>query len=166
MMPAICRRAALLWVFVLAACTIQLAPAYDQALVEGLDQANTETLTLFVSLEDGSPSSKFGDYEQRYASVIGRFEALVQRARMRQIPPLATRLSRLGPIQSICTSANDPTACVNTSPAALDEVLVQIRGMRTRHRSSGLAPDLVVNFRNAYNTAIAQALTVENALKR
>ena len=34
MMPAIWKRAALLWVLVLAACTIQLAPAYDQALVQ------------------------------------------------------------------------------------------------------------------------------------
>lgn len=156
----------MLWVFVLAACTIQLVPGYDQALVEGLDQANTETLTLFAAVENGSPASKFSDYEQRYAALIGRFDALRQRAANRQIPPLATRLSSLGVVQSICTSGNDPTACVNTSPASMEQVLVQLRRMRDRHQSHGLVPDLVARFREAYDPAIAQAITVENALKR
>lgn len=165
MMPAIWKRAALLWMFVLAACTIQLVPAYDQALVEGLDQANTEALTLFATLDEAdSPASKFSDYEQRYAAVIGRFEALQQRAGRRQIPPLATRLSRLGVVHSIC--GGDAAACVNTSPASLNVAIAQLRQMRNTHRSRGLTPDLVNQFRNAYNTAIAQALTVENALKR
>jgi len=166
MVPAIWKRAALLWVFVLAACTISLAPAYDQALVEGLDQANVETLTLFAALEGGSPRSKFGDYEMRYAGVIGRFEALRQRAGQRQIPPLAARLSRLGPVQHLCATATDPTACVNTSPSSLGEVVAVLRQMRDTHRLRDLAADDVENFRNAYSPAIGQALTVENALKR
>lgn len=168
-MPAIWKRAALLWVFVLAACTIQLVPGYDQALVEGLDQANTEALTLFAAVETGSPAAKFPDYEQRYATVIGKFEALQQRASNRQIPPLAARLSRLGPVQSICTAENDPNRCVNTSPASLLRVLEVLRRMRDQHRSTGLtAGDRgnVVLFRTDYDTAIAQAITVENALKR
>jgi hypothetical protein len=166
MIPAIWKRAALLWILVLAACTVQLAPAYDQALAEGLDQANIETLTLFAALERGSPHARFSDYEDRYAAVIGRFEALRQRAAGREIPPLAARLSRLGPIQHICTTAADPTACVNASPASLAEVLAVLRQMRDTHRLRDLAADDVENFRNAYNPAIAQALTVENALKR
>jgi hypothetical protein len=166
MVPAIWKRAALLWVLVLAACTIQLAPTYDPALAEGLNQANIETLTLFAALEGGSPHSKFSDYEDRYAAVIGTFEALRQRAAGREIPPLAARLSRLGPIQRICTTATDPTACVNASPSSLGEVLSVLRQMRDTHRLRDLASDDVDNFRNAYNPAIAQALTVENALKR
>ena len=42
-----------------------------------------------------------------------------------------------------------------------------LRRMRDVHRSSsGLAPDIVTAFRDSYNVAIAQALFVENALKR
>ena len=53
MVPAILKRSLLLWAFVLAACTVQLAPAYDPALVQGLDQTNAQTLTLFAELETG-----------------------------------------------------------------------------------------------------------------
>lgn len=166
MVPAIWRKAALLWVFVLAACTVQLVPGYDQTLVDGLDQAHPEALALFASVENGSPASKFSDHEERYAAVIGRFEALRQRAMNREIPPLARRISRLSIVQNFCNSASDPTGCVNASPASLGEVLSLIRRMRDTHRSSGLEADTVTLFRNGYNTAIAQAVTVENALRR
>jgi len=166
MTSAIWKRAALLWVIVLAACTIQLVPSYDQALVEGLDQANTEALTLFAAVESGSPASKFSDFEEGYAALIGKFDALRQRASNRQIPPLAARLSRLSIVQDYCNTDADPTGCVNASPASLERVLQVLRRMRDRHRSNGLEADVVNLFRTDYNTAIAQALTVENALKR
>lgn len=164
MMPTIWKRAALLWVFVLAACTIQLVPPYDQALVDGLDQANTQALALFAAVEKGSPAARFGDYEQRYAEVIGRFEALQERALRRPTPPLAGRLARLPALRPIC--GNDPATCLNTSPTVLATVLTQFRQMRDTHQSRGLAPDIVTNFRDGYNTAIANAMAVENALKR
>ena len=166
MLPVIWKRAAFLWLFVLTACTIQLAPAYDRALVEGLDQANTETLTLFAAVESGSPAAKFGGYERSYAELIGTFEALRQRAENRQIPPLAKRISRISMVRDFCDSRTDPTGCVNASPASLRRVAEVLRKMRDRHRSNGLEPDVVGLFRTDYNTAIAQALTVETALKR
>jgi hypothetical protein len=55
---------------------------------------------------------------------------------------------------------------VNVSPRSLAVVVSVLRRMRDRHRADGLPRDIVENFRNAYNTAITQALTVENALKR
>jgi hypothetical protein len=166
MMPAILKRTAVLWALVLAACTIQLVPSYDQALVDGLDEANTAALTLFASVENGAPKEKVGDYEDRYSEVIGTFEALRQRAQRRQIPPLAARLSKISSIRAFCNAQGDPTACVNTAPTSIGEVLTVIRQMRSTHRDRGLTPGDVVNFRNAYSTPIANALTVENALKR
>jgi hypothetical protein len=160
------KRAVLLWAMLLAACTIQLVPDYDQALVEGLDEANTAALTLFAAVESGSPATEFGEYEERYAELIGTFDALRQRAMSRQVPALADRLSRLGIVRDLCDSESDPSACVNTSPASLERVLQVLREMRDRHRSGGLAIDVVELFRTDYRTAVAQALTVENALKR
>lgn len=166
MIPAIWKKAAFIWLFVLTACTVQLVPGYDQALVEGLDKANTEALTLFAAVESGSPAAKFGDHEQTYSELIGTFEALRQRAENRQIPPLAKRISTIRPLQNFCSSDTDPTGCVNASPASLKRVSEVLRKMRDRHRSAGLEPEVVGLLRNDYNTAIAQALTVENALKR
>lgn len=160
------RSALLLWAFLLSACTVQLVPSYDQALAEGLDEANTEALTLFAAVESGSPASKFSDFEPRYAALIGQFEALRQRAETRQIPPLARRISSIRMVSAFCSSEADPTGCVNASPASLAQVLSLLRRMRDRHRANGLLPDIVGNFRDGYNVAIAQALTVENALKR
>jgi len=167
MMPAIWKRTALLWVFVLAACTIQLVPSYDQALVEGLSEANTAALTLFAALESGSPPSEFAEYEDRYAELIGKFDALRQRALTRQIPPLAKRISSIRTVASFCDSEDNPTSCLNASPDSLKSVLALLRRMSNQHNTgSGLAPDIVETFRDSYNAAITPALTVENALKR
>lgn len=166
MVPAILKRSLLLWAFVLAACTVQLAPAYDPALVQGLDQTNAQTLTLFAELETGSPASQFDTYAPRYAALIGQFDALRQQAMARQIPPLARRLASLKLVERICRTDSDPTACVNTSPASLEQILSNLRRMRDTHRSAGLQPDIVALFRGGYDPAIAQALTVEAALKR
>ena len=156
----------MLWVFVLAACTVQLAPSYDPVLANGLNEAHTEALTLFAAVEEGSPASKFSDFEMRYAGLIGRFETLRQRASMRDIPPLARRISRLSIVQDFCNSQSDPTSCVNASPSSMGRVLEVVRQMRNTHRSRGLAVDTVTLFRTDYSTAIEQALTVENALQR
>jgi len=156
----------LLWAVLLAACAIQLAPAHDPALVEGLDKANREALTLFAAVEKGSPATEFGRYEQRYAELIGAFDALRQRASTRQIPPLARRLSNHRIVADYCNSANDPGACVNVSPSSLGQVLSLLRRMRDTHKGGGLEADTVTQFRNGYDPAITQALTVENALKR
>jgi hypothetical protein len=166
MIPLVLKRFVLLWAVLLAACTIQLAPGYDQALAEGLDASNRQALTLFASLEGGSPASEYDSYEQRYAELIGGFDALRQRALTRQIPPLAKRLSSLKIVQGFCNSESDPTGCLNASPSSLAEVLSLLRRMRDTHKSRGLGSDQIELFRDSYNPAIAQALTVENALKR
>jgi len=168
MMPAISRYVLLPWLFVLTACTVQLVPSYDRDLVQGLDQAHVEALTLFASVdgEEGSPATAFTGLEQRYASVIGRFEALRQRAQGRPIPPLARRISRLGIVRDFCNSQSDPSGCVNASPGSLAEVLSLFRRMRSRHQRGGLPPDVVALFRQSYDAAIEQALTVERALQR
>lgn len=165
-MPAIRNLIVLFGALLLAACTIQLVPAYDQALVEGLDKSNTETLTLFAAVDDGSAASEFPKYEERYADVIGNFDALRQRAMARQVPPLASRLSKIKSIGSFCNSEGDPTGCVNASPGSLEQVLSLLRRMRILHKTRGLEKDEVATFRDSYAPAIAQALTVENALKR
>lgn len=166
MMLAVRQSAILIWALLLAACTVQLVPGYDQSLVDGLDEANTTALTLFAAVESGSPQAEFGDYEERYAELIGKFDALRQRASARQIPPLAGRISRMRMVADFCNAQDNPTSCLNVSPSSLEQVLLLLRRMRDSHRNSGLAADTVNNFRDGYNVAIGQALTIENALKR
>lgn len=161
------QRTILVLAIFLSACTIQLAPDYDPALVDGLDGANRSALTLFAAVESGSPQAEFDQFKPRYAELIGTFDALRQRAAARPIPPLAARMSKLRIVRDFCDSESDPAGCVNASPLSLQRVLEVLRTMRDRHGSArGLAPDTVDLFRTDYKTAIEQALVVETALKR
>jgi hypothetical protein len=170
MVDALHRSFLMLWLTLLSvalsACTIQLAPAYDDALASGLADAHTSTLTLFAGVEDGSPATEFADYARDYAMVIGQFDALRQRAEARDISPLASRLTRLGIVQSLCGRGAEAERCVNASPASITQVLRQLRDMRRQHRTSGLTRDDIQLYRDSYDPAIRQALTVENALRR
>lgn len=166
MHSAAIKKLLLLWFLALAACTISLVPGYDQALVDGLDGANAKALTLFASLEGGSTKEEFADYKERYAEVIGTFESLRERSKSRQIPPLATRLSKIAIVRDVCDSRGDPTSCLNVTPASLDRVLEVLREVRDAHRAAGIEADTIRPLRRDYQTAMEQALTIENALKR
>lgn len=153
----------------LMGCAIQLVPDYDEALVESLEEVNTKTLTLFAALENGSPQSKYADYEDRYADIIGQFDSIQQRAKTRQLPPLAKRIAKMSIAQKACKP--DPMECINSSPASVQSALATLRSMRNKHRDSpnGLEGGEAGNvhlFYNAYTIAIGQALAVETALKR
>lgn len=154
----------------LSACTIQLVPDYDQALVEGLEKANTETLTLFASVAEGSTKAEFGEYKERYAEIIGQFDALRMRADSRYVPPLAARLAKNKMFQSVCggnrTGSQSPTECLNASPESLRLVIETMSEMRDLHRKDGFGASYARDQRDEYETRIDQALTVENALKR
>ena len=147
----------------LSACTIQLAPDYDQELVAGLDKANEETLTIFASLAGGSDKSDYDDYKERYSKAIGAFTALRQRAETRQLPPLTKRLEKVNFVSAACPQIND---CVNTSPDAIQRVIENLKTLQNRHLNSGIPPDLVNGFETRHQTAIQQALFVERALER
>ncbi len=81
------------WLAFLAGCTVQLAPSYDPALVEGLFHNNEQALVFFAKVENGSPATEFDTHEDQYAVLVGGFDALRERAASRYVPPLAARLA-------------------------------------------------------------------------
>lgn len=150
----------------LSGCAIQLAPDYDEGLVDELNSVNVATLTLFAELEGGSPASAYAGHAEDYAGLIGRFEALRQRAKARYVPPLAAELARKKVFNSFCNGEDNPTACLNVAPESIGEILSNLRTMRDTHSAGGLDPGAVMLFRGRYDIEIDQALTVEQALKR
>ncbi len=161
------RQVALFFVLCLfSGCAIQLVPDYDQALLDGLNDANTEALTLFAQVESGSTAEEYREYARNYAVLIGKFGALRQRAQSRYVPPLASRLAEKKIVRDFCASETNPNGCLNASPESIGEILANLRQMRDLHRQRGLEAGAVVAFRNRYDIQIDQALTVENALKR
>lgn len=163
------RLIALVAVTLLAACAVQLAPAYDPALVEALDAANARTLTLFAELEDGAPAATYADYRDDYATVIGGFEALRLRAAKRPIPPLAKRLEKVRFVADFCNSSRAELgegSCVNASPISIGTIVETVRALRQRHRTVGLQSGDIALARSRYDLLIDRAMVVEAALKR
>jgi len=156
--------------FVLAACSVSLAPDYDQALHDGLNNTNQSALTLFSALSGGSSKAQFGKYEKTYNEVIGAFGALLSRANSRPEPVLSQRLStmlnRHPKLKSICASVPEDTSCATVTPLALIEIIQTISKIRDRHRSKGILASHLLLLTNDYEISIEQALTVEAALKR
>ncbi|MEM8695555.1 MAG: hypothetical protein AAGE05_05985 [Pseudomonadota bacterium] len=155
----------LLCFVMLAGCTVQLVPAYDSVVVEKLDTLNEDTFVLLSALENGSSAEEFEDYEPRYNELIGRFDALRVRTETRHVPTLANRLPVISGLE-LCRTDDNPTACLNTSPAALRDVASQLRTLRDRHRANGLESGNVALARGAIEIGLEQATTVENALER
>ena len=156
---------ALLLALAMGGCAIRLVPAYDPALVEALDGLNVRTLSLFGALDGGAGAAGFSAYEDRYADLIGGFEALVMRAEARPVPQLAGKLAKLRVVAELC-GGDDAAACVNSSPGAMAEIVATLAQMRDVHRARGLPEELRQGFKRSYQISIHQAMTVETALSR
>lgn len=155
----------------LSACTVSLVPRYDPSIVDGLKEANIQTLTLFSSVAGGSPKDKFPDMSSRYDEVIGKFGALRLQAMARAVPPLGKKisgeLSKVSILDTLCKQeGGDPGACVNSSPRILETIISTLAVMRNSHRDEELPSDQVELFQMTYEISIQQVLTVETALKR
>ena len=162
---------AVLLALILSGCQTQLAPAFDQSLVDQLIAADKKTLVLFSSVSDGSEAAEFSKFSGTYDDLVGTFGSLQNRALARATPPLAKKLadqlSKFDILKAICGGAEgDPGSCVNSSPSAIAEVVKTLSKMREIHKAKGLKKDIVKLFKGGYAISINQAMTVEAALKR
>lgn len=155
----------------LSACTTQLAPAYDDALLQGLVKADEKALVLFSAVSNGSGKQEFREFSSRYDNLIGTFGSLQNQAKARATPPLAKKLAeqmaKYEILKDVCGGdTGDPGSCVNSSPSAMAEIINTLSKMRETHESQGLKKDIVKLFKGSYDISINQAITVETALKR
>jgi hypothetical protein len=161
---------AVMFALLVSACTTQLAPTYDQSLVDQLTGADKQTLTLFASVSGGSEAAEYAKYSSQYDNLIGTFGALKNQAQARPTPPLAKKLadqlSKFQILKDICGAEGDPGSCVNSSPSAIAEIVKTLSKMSETHKEKGLKKDIVKIFKGSYEISINQALTVETALKR
>ena len=168
------RSAAVLCVFLLlGGCATQLAPSYSQSIVDGLNTANTQTMTMFATVSAGvTPDTFVANRQAQYNGLIGQFMALESQvaARPQPQPPLGT--SAIAP--------EDWQKVISTAPTkgSLDTIVSIITKMRDEDQAKGfkavmtgctsaaLDPSLVCGFQNAYTQNFDSALTYEMALKR
>jgi len=168
------RFAVLASLVMLGSCATQLAPSYSQGIVDGLNAANAQTLTLFATVSSGVSSTTYvAQREATYNGLIGQFSALESQVAARPMPQpvLGTGSSTtLADWQKVLASA--PTK------GSLETIVSVITKMRdedaqngfkpviTGCKSATLDPSLVCGFQNAYTQNFDSALTYEMALKR
>lgn len=148
----------------LSACATTLAPRYDQAVVNGLDTANTNLMTFFAGISKGTTKASFGKREGTYAGLIGSLDALTIQARSRPIPKnritdkVNAYLQKRG-IQVL--AGNDAPSA--TAMAAISKTIAM---MRDTDSKQGLTAFEVKAFKGQVVIYLDQAITYENFLKR
>ena len=156
----------------LAACTVRLLPAYDQATYQSLTSLNANTLTLFSSLSAGSSAKEFPRYEDQYNELIGGFSAARMTLANRPTPPIGQTLFGTGPLSAICGKNASVEDCLNATPRILDQIVALLTKMRDIHQQRGLPAEVVSGLngrgglKGQYQIEVAQVLTVEAALQR
>ena len=132
-------------VLAVAGCTIQLAPSYDQGIVDDLGKANRDALILYAGVSGGTTAATFPGRERDYNTVIGEFDAVRTEARARANP--------------------NPKVTVPTK-FAVNAIIDNIVSLRDRDKTSGLTQTFVTGHKQSYEISFDQALTYERALKR
>ena len=74
-----------------AACTIQLAPAYDPALVNGMRAVNNDIMQLYATTGMGVEKATFPQRVDEYNRIIGAVDALALESQSRPVPDSAIR---------------------------------------------------------------------------
>ena len=139
-------------------CATQLAPAYDQRILDGLTEANVEAMTLFAAFSEGAPKSRFTQYQDRYDKLIGTLDSLAMQIAARPTPEIPAALA----------------AAVSKHAIDLSEPPVEpvqgmsrtIRTMRQIHSGPGLTATEVEGMRRGWAIYADQALTYEAYLNR
>lgn len=147
----------------LSACATQLAPAYEPAVVSGLERNSIATLTLLASLAGGTQAANFSQREAAYAQRIGELDALALQAGARPEPsgPLQAKLKDWLQAKGM----SEPDARL-PSVHALQRVSATLAKLRDTDRKQGLSAVEVQAFRGQVLIYLDQALSYEYFLAR
>lgn len=154
----------------ISGCSIQLSPAYDQAMYASLSELNVKTETLFSSLSRGGTAGDFQKYKPTYDQLIGGFSAARIAAASREVPAPSQRLLGISHLKGVC--GEDPTNCVNPTPHHLEKVVALLTAMRDTHQQGKLVSELVTGlngqggFKGQYEIEMSRILVFEAALQR
>jgi hypothetical protein len=150
----------------LSGCATQLAPAYDKAVVDGLNAANTDTMTLFASASGGTQAATFNAREAHYNGTIGKLDALAVQAASRPVPKnkVTDAVNQLLDKRKISTVSDDDAT--PPSVAAIQKVSATLGKMRDTDHQQGLTALEVQGFKNIAVISFDQAITYENFLNR
>ena len=168
--PALCTVAlAVLLVTVLSACTIRLAPNYEEPIVVNLHAFNTAILVHMAAVSPGTPGGLTPERQKVYDHLKAQGKALMLLIRARPEPkPAFARWFGASITDDIPPDGN--VAKVKPLDVPTDDqiarILEQLEAMEKEDRLQGLQPGQYELFANAIASFMRNALTYEMALKR
>ena len=151
------------WLF--SACSIQIAPSFDQAIYDKILASHEQALVLFSGLSGCPSDCAFSTHAARYDAVIASYAVALTRAQARPTPVLGVRLAKSEALEKVCKTST-PEQCLNTVPEHLERARDSLVKLRDRHRSGVLAPGTLDYFIKRYLLPAQSALAIEGALKR
>lgn len=148
----------------LSACAIQLAPAYDKQIVEGLQASSEAALVHYANVSQGAKASDFPKQEEEYNKLIGKLDAIRVLSQSRYVPAFPTRglFRRFNPTANVAASETNQAP----STTAIAEMVNTLTALRDKHRDDGLTKGFVKASKNQFETFLDQAMTYERALER
>lgn len=150
----------------LAGCAVQLAPPYDKAVVDGLNQVDPQVMTLFASISNGADKNTFASREQTYNELIGNLDALAILAGARPMPKnkvtdaVNQLLDKRGGMPLDDDDATPPSA------HAIQKISETLAKARDTDRKQGLTAYEAIAFKRMAVIYFDQAITYENFLQR
>jgi hypothetical protein len=148
----------------LASCTAQLAPTYDDYVDNGLAQLSQTIETYYAAMPaSGYSKENYPKQEAFYAETLGKIEALKTRAAARPVPDAAvTRWLGMQQKPTGATGVGDEIPTVTN----LNLVADALQQLRDTQRTTGLSPAFTKRTIEQVRIALRNAITYEMALKR
>ena len=159
---------AVFFAIILTGCAAQLAPSYDQAILDGLISANKNAQTLFASLGQSVSKETYPKRADTYASLIGSLNALEVQVKSRPLPPGAD-LAKINAILSqngVQAIPVDPKFTNFPSARAIDDASKSLQQMQKMDADNGLRGFQLIAIKNDATIYLTQAITYETFLKR
>ncbi len=153
----------LLSVALLLGCQATLAPAYDQAIFEGVTKNSELAMQFFAEVEGGTESDFFFVREPTYNKLIGAFESLKIQARSRPIPnnKAVERINKM-----LRAKGSEVSQEAYPSAFAFERIAETFRKMKEFDSEDEMNPEVIETLKGQVEIYLDQAITYESFLKR
>jgi hypothetical protein len=150
----------------LSGCATQLAPSFDKSVVDGLNTANTESMTIFAMISDGSSAPSFATRQDKYDSTIGKLDALAVLAGARPMPKnrVSETINKL--LEKRGSGAISEDDGIPPSVFAIRKISETLSKCRNTDKQKGVTALEAQAFKGQVLVFFDQALTYENFLQR
>ncbi|MFC0348862.1 hypothetical protein [Undibacterium danionis] len=150
----------------LVGCATQLAPAYDKNVADGLNASSVDAMTLFATMSSGTKAQDFSTRADRYASLIGKLDALALAAGARPLPKNKVTDSINRFLEKRGASVLSDDDATPPSAHAIRQISATLSKMRDTDQKQGVTAYEVIAFKGQASIYFDQAITYENFLQR